>query len=65
MRLVRFWLQPTASFDQAPQREEYASDQAFITALYKYDAEWRALYKCIGCTDEPGVHRRDCPEPDR
>lgn len=48
----RFWLQPTISFPEiAPQREEYTTDAAYDRACVKYANEWRAQYRCAGCSD--------------
>lgn len=55
-RIVRFCIQPTASFPEgAPQREEFDSDTAHDAACDTYAAEWRSEYICPGCS------RMDCP----
>lgn len=51
-KVGRFWLQPTKTYpDGAPQREEYETDRAHFMACNAYSVEWRAQYKCAGCTD--------------
>ncbi len=54
----RFWLQETPSFPNAPQREEYETDESFYTDGLKYEREWRALYICgnAKCKDH------NCPQ---
>jgi hypothetical protein len=47
----RFCVQETASFECAPQREEYESDGDFLLAVERYKLEWIMKYKCSGCAD--------------
>lgn len=54
--------QATASFEYAPQREEFGDDAAFEAACSRYADEWCAIYKCIadggcgpGCPDHLGA----------
>ena len=47
-----FFIQPTRSFEVAPQREEYESDEAHLAACVLYGREWRKEYKHEGtCKD--------------
>lgn len=57
-KVGKFWLQPTASFeDGAPQREEFLSERFFSIACGIYEAEWREKYQHDGqCRD------RNCPQ---
>ncbi len=57
-RVERFHLQPTKSFEYAPQREEYDNDFWHLEACKKYAAEWLDEYICgnTNCLD------RSCPQ---
>lgn len=48
--------QGTCSFDYAPQREEFSSDEVFESAVRLYKEEWLELYNCGGC-GHPGCPR--------
>jgi len=52
-----FWLQPTKSFENAPQREEYEDDESFARACKAYGREWRETYFC----EDANCQNRDCP----
>ena len=55
--VVTFWLQATPGFPGgAPQREDYTSDAAHDRARVAYAAEWRAAYRCTGCSSV------ECPQ---
>lgn len=58
IKVARFWLQETPSFSNAPQREEYESDEAFFEDCKRYEAEWRAKYECC----DANCRNRDCPQ---
>lgn len=58
IKVQRFWLQPTPSFPDAPQREEYEDDNSFRVAGLKYEEEWRAKYIC----GDAACKNRDCPQ---
>jgi len=53
-----FWLQPTKSFENAPQREEYEDDESFARACKAYGREWRETYFC----EDANCQNRDCPQ---
>lgn len=57
-RVQCFFLQPTPSFPDAPQREEYESDESFRQAGLRYEQEWRAIYECM----DENCQSHDCPE---
>lgn len=54
----RFFVQPTKSFDVAPQREEYDTDENHLKACRAYAVEWRDTYVC---TDKHCCNS-DCPQ---
>lgn len=53
-----FFLQGTASFPEAPQRESYESDEAFRADGLIYEHEWRSTYVC----GDQACANRDCPQ---
>lgn len=55
--VLRFCIQPTPSFQVAPQREEYESDEEHLAHCVRYGAEWRKEYRHEGaCVDH------SCPQ---
>lgn len=59
VRVPRFWLQPTITFQGGPpQREEYLDDTAFEAACEVYAQEWRLRYIC----GDHNCQNRDCPQ---
>ena len=54
----KFWIQPTPSFPEAPQREEYTDDATFDSDRRRYEEEWRAIYFC----NDGNCQNRDCPQ---
>lgn len=56
IRVRQFWLQPTPSFPDPPQRESYLDEASYLKAEQRYEAEWRIEYACDGCAD------RSCPQ---
>lgn len=56
--VAKFCLQPTRSFpDGAPQREEYLTDNDYLTSVRLYRAEWKVRYVCQNkCNDS------NCPQ---
>jgi hypothetical protein len=56
IKVARFWLQPTKSFPDPPQRENYWDDDGYFHAERRYEQEWRETYECAGCPDS------SCPQ---
>jgi hypothetical protein len=57
-KVANFWLQPTKSFPEAPQREEYSSDASFFRDAELYSKEWLEQYEC----ENRKCQNIDCPQ---
>lgn len=57
-KVRKFHVQPTRSFEIAPQREQYESDLDHQLDCEQYAKEWRQQYECC----DSNCQNPDCPQ---